>query len=186
MQNDSTLLFNALSGINIEFNSQDKICKLSAGININDLMIRFKRNNLTFPSQIKGKIRFIYMKGYNANEINQLCSFCEQKPIFVSSMTENDIQLSIIPNDISDFHLFYLSKSFYQFGTVNDTNFCQILNNDKINELKISLNIQGANIIPINSNNYKFHLAGPVAHALIRSGCIFILKGKFPIRIDNQ
>lgn len=192
--NDSSLLFRALSGIEVSFENEKQIKISSNAINAAILMERFKRNGLVPQSNLNNKnIKFIYMKGFNENSIRELYDYCKIKPILVSSLKESDKTLSIIPNNQSNFYLFYLSQTMYQLITdenynnlhkwdymvVNEENINNILNNNTINQLKQKLGIPFAKIIPINSNNFDFNSSESITSALVKFGCLSILEGKF-------
>lgn len=194
MNNDSSLFFKALSGIDFNLTNNKQIKISSKSISIDTLMDRFKRNNDKPCSTIKNvKIKFIYMKGYGINEINELYDYLEIKPIFVSSLKDDNSGIQIIPYATSKFYLFYLSQNFYQsiandlynrshkwdYFVVNEKSFIDIVNNDQVDQLKQNLGIPFANIIPINSNSFYINDYESIAHALIKYGCLSILQGQF-------
>lgn len=192
--NNSSLLFRALSGIEVNFNNEKQIKISSEVINTGILMERFKRNGLVPISNLNNKnVKFIYMKGFDGNSIRELHDYCKIKPILVSAIKESDETLSIIPNNQSNFYLFYLSQSMYQmiadenysklhrwdYLVVNEDNINNILNNNAINQLKQRLGIPFAKIIPINSNSFNFNSSESITSALVKYGCLSILEGKF-------
>lgn len=176
--NDSTLLFRSLTGFDVNFINEQQVSQVFLSASIKNMMARFKRYKKIHSSNLENQnINILYAKGCSQGQISALCYTQGVKPIFVSSILEGQ-KLTIMPEDGFLFHLFYVSKNSYEKYTVDRKSFVSNMNCDRMKNVKTSLGMKNGNLLAVNSKNYNFYEAGPIAHALIRYGCKFILQDK--------
>lgn len=175
--NDSSLIFRALTGVDVNYKSKNQVSEIFLNVPIKALMKRFTRFGKIHSSSLENaNVNFIYLKGCSQENISFLCQTQTRKTIFISSIIENQT-LNIRPtNDDCLFYLFYLSLNCYDSDIVNKKLYLQNLKSQKIENIKQSLNLTNGDILVIQSNNYEFDKKGPIAHALIKYGCRFALQ----------
>lgn len=186
--NDSTLIFRALTGLDVDFSSLKTVSQVFTNISIKSIMKRFKRfekvHTTVFQEKEKiKKLNFIYVKGYSEEEILLLSNSQKRPPIFVSSFMKNQ-KLSIIPNEKCQFNVFYINENCYEYLAADEDNYLHILK--LFNGFKSRLNINNLNILPIASPNFKFDEAGPRVEKLIRLGCRYILQDSSFTKINVE
>ncbi|KAK8883942.1 hypothetical protein M9Y10_043044 [Tritrichomonas musculus] len=176
-QNDSTLIFNSLTGFNVKFQGKEKISELFRNVPIKKFMQRYKRNGKVHTSNLQNvTVNILYLKGYGQDYITTLCHTQKVNPIFVSSMKSKQI-LKISPDEDYIFNLFYIDKELYKYDIVNKRLYLDQINNSNEYISKIQ-KIKNKNlyVLPISSKDYDFNNNGPFAHAMIKYGCRFILQ----------
>lgn len=67
-------------------------------------------------------MNILYLKGFQPDIFSIICQSQTKKPIFISSIVENQ-KLTIKPDDEFQFHLFYFSLKYYESNLVNKENF---------------------------------------------------------------
>lgn len=183
LNSDSSLIFRALTGFNVDFSNDTQICKVFYDVPIKSMLNRYKRNNVKkefesklLDSPIK-KVNILYIKGFSQNVLNVLNKIQSRKPIFVSSI-KRDVTNIIVPPKDNIFYYFVDSKYSYKYLIANREYFIRNINESKeIIELKCH-GLKKWFCLPTNSDNFKFDEDGPVTHALIKLGCRFILQDK--------
>ena len=183
--NDSSLLFRSLTGIYVDFSSSENVSMLFANYKISkDLMPRFKLYGIPHKSKFQDysveKIHFLYLKGISQEDLRSFCRAQNKKPIIVSSCLENQ-KLSIEPDGICLFNLFYISSNSYNLDIVFRQSYSNFVKNPtykKEMSNKLSINSNNVEFLPINSKDFNFIQNGPVTNALIRYGCRYVLQDK--------
>lgn len=178
--NDSTLLFRALTGFDVNFEKEKKVSKLFKNVPIQRMLTRIKRlRKKNYVSKLLNppvkKVNILYLKGCPQCIFRRICKAQNRKPICVSSMIEGQ-EITIGPPPDCVFNMFILSEHSYKYQTVSLIKYVQNINDAKSIILKKNPQLSNVNLLPVNSTNYCFNFDGPVVHELIRYGCRFILQ----------
>lgn len=174
--NDSTLLFQALTGYQVDFSNQKNVSQLFTNVPIHSIMERFNRNKEIHKSKLENmRVNILYLKGCSQAQITSFCKTQKIKPIFISSLQSNHV-LKIIPEKNHLFYLFYMKLNSFAFYRVNKLSFQQNFDTTLNQSLKEDIHMDHGILIPVESKDYDFDNAGPVAHMLIKYGCKLILQ----------
>lgn len=176
--NDSTLIFRALTGLDVDFSTIETASFVFTDISIQSLMERFNRfekvHTTIFQEQEKiKKLNFLYLKGYSQEKILLLSNSQKRPPIFVSSF-KKDQNFSIIPDEKCPLKVFYINENCYDYLIASEKNYLQTLGS--FDEIKSKINIDNLSILPITSSDFNFDIAGPRVEVQIRLGCRYILQ----------
>lgn len=184
--NESSHIFRALTGFDVNYNDKNQVSEIFLNVPIKSLMKRYDRFEKTHTSSLENaNVNVVYLKGCSQENISFLCQSQTRKTIFVSSIKENQ-NLTIRPtNNNCLFYLFYLSLNCYDSDIVNKKEYLQNLKSQKIENIKQSLHLTNGDIHAIQSDNYEFDEKGPIAHALIKYGCRFVLQD-ISLNSNNQ
>ena len=171
--NNSKLLFQALTGIEIKPKKESEKAFLFQKIESKNVINRFRRCHKQKQTELSNKIHFIYLKNISQEELSHLESTQGKKTIYITSIIDGQ-NMSISPNDTKNLYVFYLSNNFFHYKTVTKESFKRKVNAFLIHFRKIFLN--QAIYLPIYAENLDFINQGPRCQASIKYASRYILK----------
>lgn len=170
-KNDSSKIFQSLTGFIVNCEQQETTSLLFSNVNINRMMKRYMRNGKIHQSKLRNKnVNILYLKGCTDDHIYKLCKVHKNKPIFVSSCLQSQ-EASIFPDKQCEFYLFFISEAIFQHYLITKETYLEEF--EFINRPYCNINIK---FLPVYCNNYNFDNSGPFAQATIKYGCRYILK----------
>lgn len=184
--NDSSLLFRALTNINVNYQKKQNASDLFEKISCKDILTKFKRfgsiKENEFPNE---SIDIQYLKGTYANQdnINQICQKGETNIIFVTSIKEGQ-KVTIYPRQNKDekikFYVFCLSKNSITCSCENKRIFYK--NKIILEENKQHYGVMFGNILPIKTSDFSIPECKPVANSFIKQAVRLIINGKLEVK----
>ena len=172
-KNDSKLLFQALTGIDIKPKNDTSKVFLFKNVDSKTVINRFRRYNKEKKTNLTKKVHILYLKEISQKELSHLENAQGSKTIYITSIID-DQNLSISPNNTQNLYVYYLSTKFDKLLPV------VAKNSFKKTVYFLSQHFQtkfhnDATYLLIISNNLSLN-PGPRCQASIKYGSRYILQ----------